>query len=98
MAILVISPSMFGQSRTKGRIEGIVLDKQTRAPLPAVNIIIKGTYMGAATDMNGQYFIKNISPGQYDLEVSIIGYKIQLKTGVKVVAGQTQTINFELEE
>jgi len=98
MAILVISPSMFGQSRTKGRIEGIVLDKQSRAPLPAVNIIIKGTYMGAATDMNGQYFIKNISPGQYDLEVSIIGYKIQLKTGVKVVAGQTQTINFELEE
>jgi len=97
--ILVLAATqLWAQSRRKGRIEGIVIDKNLREPLPGVNLVIKGTYLGAATDENGQYFIENINPGQYDLEASIIGYKIQLKTGIKVVAGQTQPINFELEE
>ena len=94
----IIYSVLFGQISTKGKIIGVVTDKSTGAPLPGVNIVIKGTYMGAATDLEGKFVIKNISPGQYDLEASMIGYKIQLRTGVKIAAGQTQTINFELEE
>lgn len=98
LLVLGISQLALGQSQTRGRIQGKVIDQATQQPLPAVNVVIKGTYMGAATDLDGKYFIDKISPGQYDLEVSLIGYKIQLKTGVKVAAGQMQTINFELEE
>ena len=54
--------------------------------------------MGAATNLDGQYTIQSISPGQYDLEVSMIGYKIQLQTGIKVNAGEKLDINFEMEE
>lgn len=89
---------VFSQSQTRGQIKGVVVDQATERPLPGVNIVIKGTYLGAATDMNGQYVIYNINPGQYDLQVSMIGYKIQLKTGVKINAGETLNINFELEE
>ena len=82
----------------KGRIVGKVSDKKTGDPLPGVNIVIKGTYMGAATGMDGRYVISNISPGQYDLQASMIGYKIQLRTGIKVEPGKTRNLDFEMEE
>ncbi len=63
-----------------------------------MNVELKGTYMGAATDLEGQFLISNINPGQYDIEVSIIGYKIYLKTGVEVAPGETVVIEVELEE
>ena len=96
--ILFICSHFFAQDRFRGKIIGTVTDINTSSPLPGVNIVIKGTYKGAATDLDGKYVINNVNPGQYDIEVSMIGYKIQLKTGVKVIAGETQTIDFELEE
>lgn len=96
--LLLLSSQVFSQSATRGAIEGVVIDKNTREPLPGVNLVIKGTYMGAATDLEGRYLIDKIKPGQYDLEVSIIGYKIQLRTGITVMPRKTLTINFELEE
>ena len=94
----ILCPLLFSQNQIRGQIEGLVTDQATKRPLPGVNIVIKGTYLGAAADMTGNYVIYNVNPGQYDLQVSMIGYKIQLKTGVKVNAGETLNINFELEE
>ncbi len=95
---IVLCPLLYSQSQSKGKITGMVIDKASKNPLPGVNIVIKGTYMGAASDLNGKYEINNISPGQYDLEASMIGYKIKLKTGIKVVPAQIITVNFEMEE
>jgi outer membrane receptor protein involved in Fe transport len=89
---------VFSQEEEKGKIAGMVMDKRTEQPLAGVNVELKGTYKGAATDLDGYFFIDKISPGSYDIEVSIIGYKIQLKTGVTITSGETERINFELEE
>ena len=40
--------------------------------------MVKGTYYGTASDLDGRYKISNISPGSYDVEISMIGYKIIL--------------------
>ena len=58
-----------------GTITGTVTDAATNEPLPGVNVIIRGSYHGAATDINGVFRIKEINPGQYNLDVSLIGYK-----------------------
>jgi len=79
-------------------IQGTVRDFKTGNPLPGVNVIIKGTYYGAATGSDGNYLITSISPGSYDIEISMVGYKILLKTGVKVEAGASVTENFDLEQ
>ena len=79
-------------------IQGTVRDFKTGKPLPGVNVIIKGTYYGAATGSDGNYLITSISPGSYDIEISMVGYKILLKTGVKVEAGAAVTENFDLEQ
>jgi len=88
----------FAQEAGKGKMAGTVIDARTQEALAGVNVELKGTYMGAATDLDGQFLITNVSPGQYDVEVSIIGYKIYLKTGFEVGPGETKIIEVELEE
>lgn len=81
-----------------GRIVGQVTEKSNGEPMAGVNLSLKGTYMGASTDVDGFYSIEGIAPGVYDIEVSMIGYKIQLRTGVKIAAGESKKVNFEMEE
>ncbi len=85
-------------AQSTGTITGQVIDKKSGKPLPGVNILIKGTYYGAATDQNGTFRIPNITPGVYDIQTQMIGYKVVLLTGVKVVAGETREVNIEMEE
>lgn len=40
-----------------GKITGIVKESQTEAPLPGANVILEGTTMGAATDLEGRFII-----------------------------------------
>jgi TonB-linked SusC/RagA family outer membrane protein len=66
-------------SQQLGEIRGTVYDKETNEPLPAAAVIIVGTMMGAATDANGNYIIKNVKPGVYKVQARFIGYGSQTK-------------------
>ena len=93
--ILVLSSCLYAQGTNK--IVGKVVDKDTGEPLPGVNVIISGTFLGAATDINGQYFILNVPVGTYTLEASMIGYKKLVKTSVRVEINRTTQVNFQME-
>ena len=62
-------------AQTTGKISGVVKDADTNEPLIAANVIVQGTAFGAATDLDGSYYIINIKPGTYTLLVDMIGYK-----------------------
>ena len=81
-----------------GSIVGKIKETGSGSTLPGVNVMIKGTYYGTASDIEGRYQINDISPGSYDVEVSMIGYKIILKTGVLVKSNEITTIDFDMEE
>lgn len=57
-----------------GTIKGKVFDKDTKDELPGATVLIKGTSLGASTDLNGAYLIHNAPAGQQTLVVSYIGY------------------------
>lgn len=57
------------------KITGIVVDNEFGDPLIGVNIFIDGTTRGAATDINGYYYISNIPDGTYTITYSMIGFK-----------------------
>lgn len=80
-----------------GRIEGKVIDKATGKPLPLANVLIKGTHLGAATDMDGKYFVYNLKPGDYQVMATMMGYAAVTKK-VTVAIGQTVHLDFELRE
>jgi CarboxypepD_reg-like domain/TonB-dependent Receptor Plug Domain len=70
-----------------GSLKGKITDKKTGEPLPFVNIVIenRGTQVtGGATDFDGNFFIKPIEPGTYDVVISYVGYQPYKQTGVVV--------------
>ncbi len=88
----------FAAAQTTGKISGHIEDAETGEPLPGANVIIKGTQLGAAADANGDYFIINIPPGVYQLEVRMIGYKVVNLEDVRVYVNRTLTADFRMEE
>jgi outer membrane receptor protein involved in Fe transport len=85
-------------SANTGKIAGRVVDKTNGDPLPGVNVLVRDTRMGAATDADGFYFIINIPPGTYTLEAVMVGYANLVQQNVKVNLNQTTTLNFEMKE
>src|SRR5262245_45431841 len=47
-------------AQTTGKIAGKVTAANTGDPVVGVNVIIEGTNRGAATDMNGDFYILNV--------------------------------------
>ena len=78
-----------------GIITGEVSDSRTGNSLPGANVMIEGTSIGAATDMDGRYVILQAPEGTFDLVVTFIGYH-SMTTSVIVVAGETVVVNFSL--
>lgn len=81
---------------TTGKIAGIIVDKETGEPLPGVNVLIEGTLMGAATDVDGSYTILKVPPGTYALELQYVGYAKTKITDVIVHIDQTSRVDAEM--
>lgn len=93
--ILILTTELTSQIKT-GIISGEVRDVVTKQPLPGANIIVAGTNIGSACDENGYYVIKNVSPGNYILKVSMIGYESATYTDLVVNPNRNQSVNFKL--
>jgi len=94
LSVLLVLPVFGG---TTGKIKGVVVDKKTGEPLPVAHVIIEGTTIGAATNLDGEYYIFNTPPGTYTVKASMLGYILVKKVNVKVLIDMTTTINFEME-
>ncbi|MEL7005042.1 MAG: DUF5686 family protein, partial [Bacteroidota bacterium] len=81
----------FGQ---KTAVKGRVTDANSGDPVPFANIVFQGTSIGTTTDFDGYY---NLETGESvdSISASYVGYKSRTKV---VNKGQSQTIDFQLEE
>lgn len=80
-----------------GKIAGFVRDAADGEPLIGANVLIEGTTQGASADIEGYFFIVNVSPGTYTLIASYIGYTSQKQIKVKVRTDLTTELNFKLQ-
>ena len=95
VSLLLLSVSYtFGQ----GKIAGRVTDGTTGESLIGVNVVISGTQQGTTTDLDGNYVIVNVRPGDYSLRFSYIGFQPQLITDVRATTGQTTRIDLRMSE
>jgi TonB-dependent receptor len=103
---MIIVSSVFVLAASSN-IKGRITDSTTGDGLLGANVVLAGTSMGSATDLDGMYLIPNVPSGSYTLRISYIGYKteeikIEVKDGESVkkdiklnsvsIEGQTITI------
>ncbi|OFX79149.1 MAG: hypothetical protein A2X12_03835 [Bacteroidetes bacterium GWE2_29_8] len=73
---ILISTSVLVYSQS-GTLKGKVIDKTTKEPIPFCGVVVEvgGKQFGSAqTDFDGNYVIKPIPPGKYDVKTTVIGY------------------------
>lgn len=83
-------------AQTWGKVVGVVTDGQTGETLPGANVVIEGSNLGAASDMEGRYTILRVPPGQHTLRAEYIGYQPVTVKDVEVMIDLTTTINVRL--
>jgi len=88
--------SLLAQGST-GKIEGRVRD-QAGAPIANAQVYVFGTAFNALTNPQGYYFINNVPASTVAIRAAFIGYKSTQVEGVKVLAGQTITVDVQLEQ
>ncbi|MBN1479012.1 hypothetical protein EH223_15075 [candidate division KSB1 bacterium] len=94
VVLLVLTATLFGA--TTGKIAGRVTDKETGEPLVGANIIIQNTNLGAAADIDGNFFIINIPPGKYVVEARMMGYTNTVMEDAQVRTNATTSLDFKL--
>ena len=96
LTLLLLFSSSILYAGITGTLKGKVVDKKTGDPLIGCNIIIVGTDLGAATDIDGNYKIIKVPPGNYKIQVIMIGYAKTNISNVLVQSDLTTTINASL--
>lgn len=91
---LLFSSNIFGQT---GSIRGFVYDKSSGEPIMFCNVFLKGTTIGAPTDVNGMYNITRVTAGSYNLIVTYLGYDTT-NIAINLAANQILNQNLEIAE
>ena len=93
--IAFLSVSLCGYAQ-QGTLTGKVKDKLSGEPIIGATVAVVGTSTGASTDFNGDYSIP-LNAGTYKVTISYVSYKSNTQENVSIKAGQTTTLDVNLE-
>lgn len=84
-----------------GALDGTVTDAETEAPIESATVTATrdadGTSHETTTNVDGEYQLSFLEPGDYTVEASATGYQDATQSGVTVTEGATTTVDFALE-
>ena len=92
---IAYSGSLFAQSGA-GELRGKVQDAKTKEGIPFAVVLLEsgGSQVGQTqSDFDGNYVIKPIPPGKYDVRVKIIGYNDNVTNGVIITSNKQTYLN-----
>lgn len=95
--ILIFLVMNIGFAQT-GSISGKVIHAETQERLIGANIFLEDTNIGTASDINGEFIIKNVPSGAYNISVSFIGFQKKTLTDVIVKPGRNVRLEIALNE
>lgn len=87
LSIILCAFSGVAVMAQSGAIKGKVVDKTSGEALPFASVVaeLNGSQAGVAqTDFDGNFTIKPLTPGKYDLKATFVGYTAIAITGVLV--------------
>ncbi len=99
VSCLLVFHISFSQKITQ-TIRGKIVDKEAKAELPGVNIILIDDSVkvaGVVADSNGNFRLQNIPVGRYSLQAKFLGYQ-PFTAEINVTSAREVVLNIELEE
>ncbi len=84
---------LFGQKSELGNLKGKITTADGQ-PAEYVSVQIKSSTIGTTTDENGNFEIRKIKPGQYILQISLLGYNDQ---EIAVTVKENEGVNLKIQ-
>ena len=96
LLLIGIAANALAQS---GAVTGTVLNEKKEPIIGAIIQVYEGAVIkgGAATDVDGVYYIKPLAPGRYTVKASYTSYKTSETRGVIVSPDKTTEVNIRME-
>ncbi|MBN1142846.1 MAG: TonB-dependent receptor [Bacteroidales bacterium] len=95
-ASLMFITSAYNLTAQTGAVKGKIEDSETGETLIGATVLIQGTNKGAITDVDGNYVLGGIAPGDYNLVVSYVSYE-QIIERIQVNKNAPTVIDFKLK-
>lgn len=92
-----VAPPMMAQAThvSDANITGHVIDNESGEHLPGCLVRVNNTDLVVMTDASGHYLFRDLVPGEYELTVSMTGYRT-LSKKVYISANRSIELNFEV--
>lgn len=84
------------RAAAQNQIRGTVISATTDAPLPNVQVYLTNLKRGTVTDDTGHYVLRDLQPGTYRLQFSLLGFE-KIARRVTLQAGETRTVRVALQ-
>jgi hypothetical protein len=98
ISFLSIALIGFTQNLTQ-TIRGVIVDKDSKAPVPFVNVsLATDPTIGAVTDETGSFALKNVPIERQTVKVSFVGYKPQVVSDIQLNTAKETILHIEIEE
>ncbi|MEI8278254.1 MAG: TonB-dependent receptor [Bacteroidota bacterium] len=100
LTILFLLSVLISKAQYTQRIEGKVIDKESKIALEGVTIIISDlpSTFGSVTDGNGKFTISNVPAGKHPIVAQYIGYQATTLHDVLVTSAKEVVLTIEMEE
>ena len=99
LALVLPGSALYAQQGT-GDLRGRVIDQQGGV-LPGVSVVARnqasGQYRETTTTADGAFFMSGMTPGTYQVEAGIEGFRRAALKDIRVEVGKTATIEVKLE-
>ena len=101
LAVVLVCLTLTMNAQTSvsvGHLGGIVTDRTTGEALIGATVAIEGTVLGASTDIDGKFLVRNIPVGLHTVRVSYVGYATTHIHEVVITDDEVMMIAVALEE
>ncbi len=99
LSLVVLILLGINSSAQTGEIRGKVTESGTSEGVPFASVTAKMNntiIQGGVTDIDGNYVIKPLNPGKYDIEVTSVGYQPSRETGITVSVDKISFVNMSI--
>jgi type 1 fimbria pilin len=99
LAFLFLSAASLNSQSSNASLTGRVTDS-TKAVVPSAKVIVINTgtrvHYETVTNEIGSYYVTNLSPGTYRIEVEKLGFKVVIKSDLVLHVQDALEVNFEM--
>lgn len=95
--VIYTKPPVVKTIKTTGSIKGAIADAESGEMLIGASVLLVGTSWGASTDAEGNFLVKDVPAGIYQVAFSYLGYESAIVRDIKITAGDITTLDYKLK-